>query len=87
MNELRALFPRPRLSPFFASKVCSRLPKRGAPSAWMRVYWTAAAIFAAFVLARVHWPGWVPLAAVPAGFAVVLGSRSGVLRLLAPFLR
>ena len=91
MNEIQRQFPRPELSPFFTARVVAQLDKSesSAPRALLvlRLYWLLAGASALFIVSKLSWPPWMIYAAVPAGFAAVLGSRQTLLRWLAPFLK
>lgn len=89
MDELRRLFPEPRLSPFFAARVTANLPEttmRPAPR-WLRLYWGAVVVMTVGTVAAAHPPAWVLYPLVPVSFAVVFGSGRGLVRWVAPFLR
>jgi hypothetical protein len=86
MNELKELFPPPRLSPHFAVKTAARADRRRPAPRWMAFYWAALLFFALLSVARTPMPDWIRMAAVPAGFALALG-WSAVARFFAPFFR
>lgn len=89
MDELRRLFPEPRLSPYFAARVTANLPQpatRPAPR-WLRLYWVALIILTVAALATAHPPRWVLYVAVPVSFVMVFISRRGFAGWVAPFLR
>ena len=89
MDDLRRLFPPPRLSPYFAARVTANLPREEARPTprWVRFYWLAVALIALGTVAAANPPEWILYPLVPLGFAVMLVPRRTFLRALAPFLR
>jgi hypothetical protein len=87
-HELRRLFPKPELSPFFAARVSANLPPPARPAPrWMRLYWMALALAALAAMAAPQTPVWLLYPIVPVVYALTLVPKHTLLRYLGPFLR